>query len=282
MPQKKKNSADGNKVLQESQKKYYASKTVTTVLKYLNAHTEECSLLTKEDELTLREKYKDDMPTLKNKLIHHNIAAVLGLAKQWVNCKSGIDEIIQEGFKGLMIAADKFNYNQTETKFSTYAYMWIRKYMYDTYFKYHKRKCVLNESVSLSAPIKNNSSDDSGGDALSNYLFFHKDKNDGISRIQSGMYDVDTVVENHDMHIICNNLKDYIAENIKTGKMTESDYVIYEGIMSGSSLNELSSKIGKTVPATKKRRHYLLLKMKNYLNKTYHYKLQSISDIIGD
>ena len=83
-------------------------------------------ILTAEEEKELAKKYQNGDELAKQKLIEHNLRLVVSIAKRYTNNGLSLDDLIQFGNEGLMIAARKFT-PEKECKFSTYATWWIRQ-----------------------------------------------------------------------------------------------------------------------------------------------------------
>ena len=83
-------------------------------------------ILTAEEEKELAKKYQNGDELAKQKLIEHNLRLVVSIAKRYKNNGLSLDDLIQFGNEGLMIAARKFT-PEKECKFSTYATWWIRQ-----------------------------------------------------------------------------------------------------------------------------------------------------------
>ena len=62
----------------------------------------------------------------KCRLIESNIRLVIKMAKDYANLGVEVDDLVNEGNMGLMVAAEKFDPNRG-AKFSTYASFWIRQ-----------------------------------------------------------------------------------------------------------------------------------------------------------
>ena len=156
----------------------------TKLMKYCKDHEHDiCKILTKEEEQALIQEWKDKDPEkLRQMLIMHNVALVFNMAAKYMMVVKSFDENVQNGLYGLTYAARKFDLNQTKTKFSTYAYFWIYKYVWYTYWKDTLDKDdPLNNGVSLDSSVSeyasNSKSDDSDGGGLGNYLENHLDPN---------------------------------------------------------------------------------------------------------
>lgn len=62
----------------------------------------------------------------RNKLVTANLKLVINIAGKYRDMGLEVEELICEGNKGLITAADKFDY-KVGVKFGTYAYYWIRE-----------------------------------------------------------------------------------------------------------------------------------------------------------
>jgi len=74
------------------------------------------------------QKSLEVMKTAKNCLMESNLRLVVSIARKYLHCGLGIEDLIQEGNLGLMRAIDKFDYERG-CKLSTYASWWIRQSM---------------------------------------------------------------------------------------------------------------------------------------------------------
>lgn len=83
-------------------------------------------LLSKEEELELAIKAKTGDKKAREKLINHNLRLVVSIALKYTKRGMSIEDLVQEGIIGLMIAVDKFNPN-VGTKLSTFATYWIKQ-----------------------------------------------------------------------------------------------------------------------------------------------------------
>ena len=91
---------------------------------YLNSLTDKP--YTKEEEKDVFMRYFNGEKSLKNDIIKHNLRLVVSIAKRFVGRGVLLEDIIEEGNIGLMIAVDKFD-PRIGNKFSTYASFWIKQ-----------------------------------------------------------------------------------------------------------------------------------------------------------
>src|SRR5258706_12057700 len=95
--------------------------------RYLKA-VREYPPLTREEEHAMALKVKRGDLSAKRKLVQHNLAFVVAVARKQRRGSVRLDDLIQEGNVGLMRAVEKFD-PHAETRFSTYAVWWIRAYI---------------------------------------------------------------------------------------------------------------------------------------------------------
>lgn len=86
------------------------------------------SPLTKQEEQVLAKRIQSGDSSAINELVLHNLKFVVLLANKFIGMGLNIDDLIQEGNRGLIEAAKRFTPDK-ESKFITYAQFWIRKYL---------------------------------------------------------------------------------------------------------------------------------------------------------
>jgi len=84
--------------------------------------------LTREEEHALAVRARRGDSSAGHKLVRHNLAFVLAIARKQRRGTARLDDLVQEGNVGLMRAVEKFD-PQAGTRFSTYAVWWIRAYV---------------------------------------------------------------------------------------------------------------------------------------------------------
>ena len=89
------------------------------------------------------QKSLEIMKTAKNRLMEANLRLVVSIARKYLHCGLGIEDLIQEGNLGLMRAIEKFNYERG-CKLSTYASWWIRQSM---------SRAIADQSRTIRIPV---------------------------------------------------------------------------------------------------------------------------------
>jgi RNA polymerase primary sigma factor len=84
--------------------------------------------LSREEEHALALRARKGDSKAKQKLVRHNLAFVLVMARKQRRGSVRLDDLIQEGNLGLLRAVDKFD-PHAGTRFLTYAAWWIRAYV---------------------------------------------------------------------------------------------------------------------------------------------------------
>jgi RNA polymerase primary sigma factor len=84
--------------------------------------------LAREEEHVLALRAARGDASAKQKLVRHNLALVVAVARKQRRGTVRLDDLVQEGNVGLMRAVEKFD-PHAGTRFSTYAVWWIRAYV---------------------------------------------------------------------------------------------------------------------------------------------------------
>ena len=84
--------------------------------------------LSREDEHRLAVQARRGDASARQRLVRHNLAFVVAVARKQRRGAVRLDDVIQEGNVGLMRAVEKFDPG-AGTRFSTYAVWWIRAYI---------------------------------------------------------------------------------------------------------------------------------------------------------
>src|SRR5687767_9459972 len=83
-------------------------------------------LITREEEVTLAQRIKQQDPEALDKLVRSNLRFVVSVAKKYQNQGVALSDLINEGNLGLIRAAHKFDETKG-IKFISYAVWWIRQ-----------------------------------------------------------------------------------------------------------------------------------------------------------
>lgn len=104
----------------------YYEKNVDIVRDYLR-EIADYPVCTKEEEIEYIKKIRAGDQNAKEEFIKRNLKLVVYVAKSYIGVSShSLMDLIQEGNIGLMKAIDRFDMEKN-TKFSTYAYLWIKQ-----------------------------------------------------------------------------------------------------------------------------------------------------------
>lgn len=86
----------------------------------------EIKVLTPEEEVILTKKASNGDKEAIDELVKKNLRFVVSVAKQYATPQNPLEDLVNEGNIGLMMAAERFDPN-TGFKFISYAVWWIRK-----------------------------------------------------------------------------------------------------------------------------------------------------------
>ena len=127
------------------------NQNTTMLLNQLKRSEKQYPPLSKDEERELISKYKDDRQTLNKLLCMHNIRLVFNIAKKYKGKTDDFDNMVQNGYLGLMQAANRFDIDKG-IKFVTYAYPWVMKFILSEFYAKNKEidqnSCSLNQSPS--------------------------------------------------------------------------------------------------------------------------------------
>lgn len=105
---------------------------------------------TPEEEALCAVKAFNGDKKAKEELVTRNLKFVISVAKQYVTPQSPLEDLVNEGNLGLILAAERFNPAE-KVKFISYAVWWIRKVIIEHINKYNRMvRLPLNKITSLS------------------------------------------------------------------------------------------------------------------------------------
>lgn len=236
------------------------NQNTTLLIAELKNMKKQYPILSKKEEQELILKYKNNRDKLNTLLIMHNCRIVFNLAKKYKNRTLDFDSLVQDGFLGLSEAAERFDINKN-IKFSTYAYIWIRKYILQRF--YLKNKDIDNNSISLNKLIFNHSLKDDGQTELQDYITQYADLN---YVKPENLYN--TLSTNEHTELCCNLINDLNNDNT----LSATDKKIFISILNGSKLKDLSEIYNIAVKDIKSLQSKILKKFKNILANKYQIK----------
>lgn len=103
----------------------------------------EYNLLTEEEEKLYLSQAQNGDENARNIMVNHNLKLVVNVAKRFNKRGVELEDLIQEGSEGLIVAIERFDLS-SGYKFSTYAYYWIMQRIY---------KVVQNKSRTIRVPV---------------------------------------------------------------------------------------------------------------------------------
>lgn len=109
-------------VNEEKESRYEDINTFRLYMKEIQQY----GILKREELNQLFEDYYNGDQGAKEKIIHHNLRFVVSVANQYRNKGLPLEDLVQEGNVGLMVAIDRYD-PSLGFAFSTYAYQWIRQ-----------------------------------------------------------------------------------------------------------------------------------------------------------
>lgn len=83
-------------------------------------------LMTEQEEKEVAKRAAEGCEFAQQELVERNLRLCVDVAKKYANRGVDLDDLVQEGSRGLMIAAERFDYTKGN-RFSTFAYWWIRQ-----------------------------------------------------------------------------------------------------------------------------------------------------------
>lgn len=100
-------------------------------------------LLSEDEERKYLNLAQEGDKEARDIMINHNLKLVVNVGKRFNNRGVDLEDLIQEGSEGLIVAIERFDL-ESDYKFSTYAYYWIMQRVY---------KVVQDKSRTIRVPV---------------------------------------------------------------------------------------------------------------------------------
>lgn len=173
---------------------------------------------------------KEEKTATKNSLINANLKFVVKIAHQYKGMLP-LEDLVQEGNKGLIIAAEKFDPKKYNVKFITYAFYWIKKYM----------MMAINKTTPVS-----------GGHGKCQVFSLDDHINEDSKKTKNEIFNLEDSYSLPQNKLIESEKICYIRDVIKNNLLNKEANVIYSrfGLDDGrpKTLREISKKMGYTIP----------------------------------
>ena len=104
-------------------------------------------LLSRDEEIELFKKYENGDLTARQKIVESNLRLVVFIARRYIGCGMSMEDLVQEGNIGLIKAVEMYSLDK-DTKFSTYAFWWIRQHI--------TRSLANNDTIRIPVHLKAN------------------------------------------------------------------------------------------------------------------------------
>lgn len=226
--------------------------------------------LSEEKELAKLAKEGDEKA--KQKLIKANLKLVVTIAKKAIHMSNlPIIDLIQEGNLGLMVAAEKFNYN-LGYKFATYASWWIKQAMFKAISEQShcmKIPVYIQETLSKFSKLKREMEAESNSpvktEDVAKKMNMSAEKIDTFLNAYSKTISIESGLENGD------GKEMNIADIIEDEKASATESVEFENLR-----NDILN-----VVSTLKEREQEVVKMRYGLDDTNKMTLEEIGNIYG-
>lgn len=251
------------------------------VLKSFQSIANKYPLLNKKEERELIEKYKNNRDELNKMLFNHNIRIVMNISRKYLQQAQNPADLLMNGAKGLMIAADKFDIDRG-IKFNTYATNWVFKYVIAMF--YSKSPVTGVNAVSLNSMIdsKNGSKEyidnltANGEDDPSSTSGLYDEVSQDYLNKHSVVGSPAAEYKTHEYSDIISHVIDELKKQDKFGKLDQD--IIFENIMGGVPISQISAKNNTTNVEVNKRKHRILSDMKSILSSKY--KVNNLIDVM--
>ena len=245
-------------------------------------------LLNDEKEVKLFQDYHNGDMSARDKIVEANLRLVVSIANNYVGRGVTFNDLVQEGNMGLVVAVEHYRFDK-DCKFSTYAYYWIKQYIYRTIkrngrriripehyisriCKYRKAKSVLDNKLGRNSTVEE----------MAEYLKIPLNEAIMLDNLQSTQYEsssINALVEEDGDEIgafiaseddkpedivIARDMKERVRELIDNSRLTEQEKKVIRARYGLNGEVKTLDELGKEYGLTRSRIHQV---EKNALNK---------------
>ena len=238
------------------------NESTTRLIKILKQSSIQYKTLSKSEERELIQKYLSEGKTdeLKQLLILHNVRAVFNIAKKYAMRTKSFDDMVAEGFRGLCIAAERFDFSR-DIKFITFAYPWIFKYVVKEFYDAYETQ-IANKAISLNTGVTDHGLDnDNTKTTVENFIDTNVDPS-----YQNAILPIESQIENSEAKDIIHGIYDYL----KTDNFEKHDFEIFKKhFENGESIRSISVDLDMKISDVNKRKSFIVNKLKSFIKDTY-------------
>lgn len=208
----------------------------------------------------------DNLEYVKSELIKRNIRLVISMSRKYALTTDNYDDLLQNGFYGLVKAADKFDYT-ANNRFCTYAGFWIRKYLLSPFYDKYDSKIKYN-AFNLDIPQKDK-------DSLA--------KNNNISLMEAkvdpcydrAIEDIDKSISATDMTTLVNAISSNVNSSTELSALDKSVYNLC--LLQQYTVKDACKSIKSTPQEITRSKRKINQYIKNFLKTKYN--ISEYSDI---
>ncbi len=232
------------------------------------------TILTKEEERELIEKYRNDRAKLNEQLVLHNTRAACSIAKRYAVTTEDFDDLIARAMAGLVIAADKFDID-SGNRFLTYATNWIFNWIQREY--YSRNRKIFNDTTVSITKSDWDKEDESDPENSLIHMLSELEKEKYLNGVSA-----ETTMQKAEAIDIVQDLISLLQD---PDQFTDLDRAIFNKKMLKDdddvkmTFQDLSARFNMSVPDVKKCRDGLCRRLRQYVSNKYD--ISCIGDIFG-
>lgn len=240
----------------------FNNQNATKFVSDLKADSKQYKNLTKAEEQAMIKEYlsKGKEDELRKMLVMHNIRLVFSMSRKYCTKSVSFDDMIGRGLYGLCIAASRFDLTKN-TKFCTYAYPWIFKYLINEFYDVYDNKIAGVFGISFNSSVSEHGLDDEENGATTVENFIVDDQMDPT--YNPAIPNIKSELSSMDGQAIVHGIQNYLQDR---GQFQKNDYEIFwRSLMEKQSIRDISVDLDMKPAEVNKRKHVVLTKVKSYL-----------------